>query len=149
MVSCLYRIGTGAVIVNSKDKILLGYRGPKARDQHYKWELLGGLMRDDDETPKDAIIREVEEEAGIKVRPLVIVGTNVNNVEVDGQVQRWVGITYLCEYVSGEPMVTSQERVLRHVWVTPQEALDDYKLTPMTRLQINQYLEFKAAISAL
>ena len=140
MASCLYRIGTGAIIVNSEGKILLGYRGPKARDQHNKWELLGGLMKDFDETPQEAIYREVEEEAGIKVRPTMIIGTNVNNRDCGDQVERWVGITFLCEHISGKPRVTPHERVLRFVWVSLEEALTDYIITPMTRLQLDQYL---------
>ncbi len=130
-----FRIGTGAIIVNSKDCILLGLRGPKARDQHYKWELLGGLLLDG-ETPEETIKREVLEEAGIKVEPIDVIGTNVRYNE--DKTEFWVGMTFKCKYISGKPHVTEFDRVIDHKWLSLEECLK-MDLTPMTRYQLEQY----------
>jgi ADP-ribose pyrophosphatase YjhB (NUDIX family) len=133
----LFRVGTGAIIVKD-DTILLGLRGPKARDQHNKWELLGGLV-DFNESPEEAIVRIVgKEEAGIVVEPIDIIGTNVRYSEDNDKEEEWVGLTYLCQYVSGEPKQTEFDRVIDHKWHTLESALKA-DLTPMTRLQLEQY----------
>lgn len=131
----LFRVGTGAIIVNSKDQILLGLRGPKARDQHYKWELLGGLLKDG-ETPEETIKREVLEEAGIEIEPVDIIGTNVR-YSAD-ETEFWVGMTYKCRYISGKPHVTEFDRVIDHKWLNLDKCLE-MDLTPMTRYQLEQY----------
>ncbi len=133
----LFRVGTGAIIVKDQ-KILLGLRGPKARDQHFKWELLGGLVQFG-ESPQEAIAREVQEEAGIKVEPIDIIGTNVRYDEKTGE--EWVGLTYLCKYVSGRPKVTQFDRVIDHKWLSIEECFK-MELTPMTKYQLEQYQEW-------
>ena len=130
-----FRIGTGAIIVNKDGDILLGLRGPKARDQHYKWELLGGLLLKG-ETPEDTIKREVLEEAGIEIEPIDIIGTNVRYNE--DKTEFWVGMTYKCKYISGKPRVTEYDRVIDHKWLDIVKCLE-MDLTPMTRYQLEQY----------
>ncbi|MBI2798478.1 NUDIX hydrolase [Candidatus Saccharibacteria bacterium] len=129
-----FRIGTGAIIFKNGE-ILLGLRGPKARDQHYKWELLGGLLKSG-ETPQEAIKREVKEEAGIKIEPIDVIGTNVRD-SADGK-EQWVGLTFWAKHVSGEPKRTELDRVIDHKWLALDEALNE-DLTPMTRYQLEQY----------
>lgn len=133
-----FRVGTGAIIVNKDNKILLGLRGPKARDQHNKWELLGGLVKIG-ETPEEAIKREVQEEAGVEIDPVDIVGTNVRDSS-DG-LEQWVGLTFWARYISGEPHRTDFDRVIDHKWQTLDQALK-LDLTPMTRYQLGQYEEW-------
>ncbi len=133
-----FRLGTGAIIINDKDEILLGLRGPKARDQHYKWELLGGLMQFG-ETPQEAICREVKEEAGIEIEPQYIIGNNGHIDEKTGE--QWVGLTFLCKHISGKPHRTEPDRVLEFKWVSLAEAFA-CELTPMTRYQLEQYKNF-------
>ena len=135
----LFRVGTGAIIV--KDGLfLLGLRGPKARDQHNKWELLGGLVKFK-ETPEEAIVREVGEEAGIEIVPVDIIGTNVRYSDGEDKVEEWVGMTYLCKYLSGEPKRTDFDRVIDHKWHSLESAFKE-DLTPMTGVQLEQYRDW-------
>jgi len=131
----IFRIGSGAIIVNKDNQILLGLRGPKARDQHNKWELLGGLVQPN-ETPEEAIKREVQEEAGIEIKPIDIIGTNVRYSE--DKKEEWVGLTFWCKYISGTPIVTEFDRVIDHRWQSLEDALK-LDLTPMTKFQLEQY----------
>ena len=134
----LFRVGVGAIILNEDNEVLLGLRGPKARDQHYKWELLGGLV-EFGETMKEAVAREVFEEAGIEVEPVDIIGDN-NQIRRDSG-EQWLGFTWVCKLVSGEPFVTEHERVIDHKWHTVESALKE-DLTPMTRVQLEQYRDW-------
>lgn len=113
-----FRIGVGAIICQG-DKILLGLRGSKARDNHIKWELLGGLL-EYGESPDEAIKREVREEAGIDVEPLVIIGSN--NKIVEESREQWVGFTFECKYLKGTPHRTDFDRVIDFQWLTSAEA---------------------------
>jgi 8-oxo-dGTP pyrophosphatase MutT (NUDIX family) len=133
--SKLFRVGVGAII--TKDgKLLLGLRGPKARDQHYKWELLGGLV-EFGESLEEAIKREVMEETGLEVVPGKIIGNNARQ-SPDGS-EQWVGITFECVWKAGEPRRTEYDRVLEFEWHDLESALNRDDLTPMTRLQLEQY----------
>lgn len=132
----LFRIGTGAIILDNKDQVLLGYRGPKARDQHNKWELLGGLVKFG-ESPSEAIKRVIHEESGIYAEPIEVIG--LNDKFNEEKTEQWVGITFICRYLSGKPRAT--ERVLQHKWLPLNECFDQ-ELTPMTQYQLEQYQEW-------
>lgn len=131
----IFRVGVGAIIHNDKDEIIIGLRGPKARDQHYKWELMGGLL-EFGETPEEAVEREIQEESGIGVKAVDVIGTNMHLSE--DKTESWVGMTWLCEYISGKPHVTEYDRVIDHKWLPLDDALKE-ELTPMTRFQLEQY----------
>ncbi len=134
----IFRVGVGALIVKD-NKVLLGLRGLKARDQHYKWELLGGLV-EFGESLEEALVREVREEAGLEVKPGKIIGSNVRQ-SPDGK-EQWVGITFQCDWKSGEPHRTEYDRVLEFGWHSLDEALERDDLTPMTRYQLEQYRDW-------
>lgn len=55
-----------AVLINSKGEVLLAQR-PESKRLAGKWEFAGGKV-EDRETPESALVRELHEELGIKVR---------------------------------------------------------------------------------
>jgi 8-oxo-dGTP pyrophosphatase MutT (NUDIX family) len=59
-----------AVIVDDDNKILLLKRGNKAPWQPLKWSLVGGAINKD-ETPKQAIEREILEETGLEIEKFI------------------------------------------------------------------------------
>ena len=58
------RMGVGALIFNNKDEILLVK--PTYKDH---WSYVGGVV-DENESPKEALIREIKEEIGLKITRL-------------------------------------------------------------------------------
>jgi len=56
-----------AVIVNTDNKILLLKRGEKASWMPSKWSLVGGGI-EKNETPQQAVEREIEEETGLEIK---------------------------------------------------------------------------------
>lgn len=70
-------IGVGVIVQRSDTKILLGYRHKK--DEEPTWCFPGGHV-EANESFEDAALREVEEEAGLKLRNITITGF-VQNIE--------------------------------------------------------------------
>ena len=108
----LFEVVIGCYIFNNEGKMLL------LENRRGTWGILGGHL-EEGETPKDAVIREVKEEANIEVKigPLIAVRTFKNTV----------GINYVCKYVSGEIKLQVEE-VKDFKWVELGE-LSNFKLT--------------------
>ena len=75
------KIVTRAIILNDKGKALLGKRARS--DSSGKWALIGGKP-DGEETPKDAIAREVQEELGLIFKPSLWM-EEIDTISVPGE----------------------------------------------------------------
>ena len=97
--------GVSAIILDDQKRVLLQH----ARDDG-KWHVIGGAMEPTEEAA-DAVIREVREECGLEVRPvrLVSVQTSPEINYPNGDVVRYVGISFLCEVVGGHLHVADDE----------------------------------------
>ena len=70
----------------------------RAKEPHLgEWALPGGYM-DADETASEAVVREVLEETGVKVKPLKMIGVFSDPKRDPRQT---VSIAFLCEALSG------------------------------------------------
>jgi len=98
------RIGVGAVLIH-QDKVLLIKRGKEPL--RGRWVVPGGTV-ELGETLEQALVREVQEETGLTVRPLEVVLV-FDRIEREGDAVRYhyVIIDYRCEYVSGTPRAAS------------------------------------------
>ena len=65
MIETFYRTSVKALITNNEGKILL------SKEENGMWELLGGGL-DHGERPQAGLVREVEEETGLKVHSIAI-----------------------------------------------------------------------------
>lgn len=112
-------VGVGALIFNKAGKIFLTLRGPKAKNERGKWEIPGGAV-EFDETIEKAIIREVQEEYGIKivVKELLHLCDHI----IPDEKQHWVSPTYICEIVAGEPTIKEPEKCSDMGWFSIDEA---------------------------
>src|SRR5262249_24869461 len=96
------RVGVGAVVLDG-DRVLLVQRGrPPAQG---KWSLPGGLLGLG-ERLEDAVIREVEEESGLRVQILGLCGAidRVGPGDGDGRGRvryHWVIVDYVATAVGG------------------------------------------------
>ena len=98
------RVGVGAVLIH-QDKVLLIKRGKEPL--RGRWVVPGGTV-ELGETLEQALVREVQEETGLTVRPLEVVLV-FDRIEREGDAVRYhyVIIDYLCDYVSGTPRAAS------------------------------------------
>jgi mutator protein MutT len=115
-------------IVFKQDSVLLIQRG-KAPALG-KWSIPGGAVNLG-ESLEDAVMRELQEETGLTVRPMRI-GKVVDRIfrDEEGRVQyHFVIVDYLCEVLEGEPQPRSDAAAVGYFKITELESLDMTKGT--------------------
>ena len=131
-----YFLAVKGIIRRSDGKMLVLKRS--ANDDHKPsvWETVGGGM-DREETPQEALMREIQEETSLDVR--VDVPFNVFSFKKDtGEFK--VGITFLCEYLSGEVVLSDEHSEYR--WIDPKE-FADLESVPSLHAEIARYAELQ------
>lgn len=99
-------------IVHKNSKILMIKRSKKEND--LVWAFPGGKV-EHGETKEEACIREVFEETGINVEINQILGERIHP-------DTKVNITYfLCEYISGSPVIYNQDEVIEIAYKSKEE----------------------------
>ncbi len=109
-----------AGLVYKGDQVLL------VHSDHRGWEFPGGQM-ELGETPFQAVVREIREEAGITARVVRLVGV-YSSLSTRKGYGPWEGqnlppilnLDFVCEYVCGEPQISDETDDVR--WVTKEEA---------------------------
>lgn len=117
-------VGVGAVLVH-EGRVLLVKRGKQPL--RGRWVVPGGTV-ELGESLEQALVREIEEETGLVVRPLEVV-TVFDRIQREEDVVRYhyVIVDYLCEYVSGELRAGSDAEAA--AFAAPSE-LPAYELPP-------------------
>lgn len=128
----------GTLVVDGTGKILMQRR----RDTG-QWALPMGKM-ELGETPTACAIRETEEETGVQVEILSLVGifSEPNHIVAytDGEVRQEFEITYLARPVTGEPI--SNDEASDVGWFTLEE-LHTMDVHPSMRRQLAAYTDGK------
>lgn len=101
-------VSVAALVMNNDGKILL------VNSPRRGWEYPGGLI-EPGETFREALLREVREEAGVEIEILGFVGI-CKNIEHDV-----VNIDFVAKYVSGE--LTPSDESTEVIWAAPDDAL--------------------------
>jgi 8-oxo-dGTP diphosphatase len=120
-------VGVGGVVVID-GRVVLIRRGKEPL--RGRWVIPGGTV-ELGETLQDALVREMQEETGLLVRPreVVLVFDRIQR-EGPSVEYHYVIIDYACEYVSGELKAGSDADEV--ALVAPEE-LDGYNLPPQAR----------------
>lgn len=105
-------------IIRKDGKILVVKRAHCDAHRPCTWETVGGSM-DENETPHEALEREIMEESNLKVN--IIEPFNVFCFNKDSGEFK-VGITFICDWLSGE-VVLSEEHS-EYEWILPEEFLE-------------------------
>jgi 8-oxo-dGTP diphosphatase len=121
-------VGVGAVVVH-EGRVLLIRRGKEPL--RGRWLVPGGTV-EWGETLEDALVREVQEETGLTVRPREMVAVLDRIHQEQGEVRyHFVIVDYLCDWVSGTLLAGSdaEEAALVPVaelpaYDVPEEALE-------------------------
>ena len=131
-----YHLAVKGIIGRSDGKILVLKRSSKDDHKPGVWETAGGGM-EREETPQEALAREILEETGLQV----IVGEpfNVFSFKKDtGEFK--IGTTFLCEYTGGAVKMSDEHSEYR--WIDPKEfAVMDS--VPSLHAEIAQYAKKK------
>lgn len=109
-------VGVGAVLIH-EGRVLLIRRGKEPL--RGRWVVPGGTV-EVGETLEQALVREVQEETGLVVKPMEVV-TVFDRIERRGAavLYHYVIVDYLCEYVSGTPRAASDAEAV--ALVAPDE----------------------------
>ena len=90
---------------------------------------------DREESPQEALVREISEETGLSIS--ISSPFNVFAFKKDtGEFK--IGITFLCEYLSGEIMLSDEHSEYR--WIEPKE-FSEMESVPSLHEEIARYAE--------
>jgi ADP-ribose pyrophosphatase YjhB (NUDIX family) len=100
------RLTVGCVLLDDRRRVLLMQRADNGR-----WALPGGGV-EPGESVAEALAREVQEETGLAVRPVRLVGVYSNPDRLvryaDGNEFHAVALTFRCELIGGTPRPTEE-----------------------------------------
>jgi 8-oxo-dGTP diphosphatase len=117
-------VGVGGVVVRD-GRVLLVRRGKEPL--YGRWTVPGGTV-ELGETLEEAVVREMEEETGLRVEPVEVL-TVFDRIEREGErvTYHYVIVDYRCRWRSGEPRAASD--ALDVAWASAEE-LPGYDLPP-------------------
>jgi 8-oxo-dGTP pyrophosphatase MutT (NUDIX family) len=125
-----------AVVLNEDGRLLLIHKTDNDR-----WALPGG-GHDVGESISDTVVREVEEETGIRVSVVRVIGlyTDPDHVMAydDGEVRQQFSICFRAHPVGGVLRTSSESKEVR--WVSPAD-LDALDIHPSMRLRIEHGMD--------
>ena len=99
-------------IIERGGRVLVARRS-RTKSQGGKWEFPGGKLNDG-ETPRAALVREIEEELGVSIRvgdPLKASTHDYGSFEI-------TLLPFLCAIESGEPVASEHEAI---AWCSPAD----------------------------
>lgn len=136
-------VGVGAVLI-WEGRVLLIRRGKEPL--RGRWVVPGGTV-ELGETLEEALVREVQEETGVTVRPQDVLLV-FDRIEREGGEVRYhyVIVDYLCEYLSGEPRAGSDAEAV--ALVAPED-LPAYDLPPLAIQVVQRALRRSREASGL
>lgn len=108
-------------IENDKGELLLQQRGSNSRDEKRKIEYIGGSL-ESNESFKEAILREIKEEAGEDMRLEFEDFSGIfhyykNNIN-------WIFAIFKAKYIDGEIRIMEPSKCLGYHFFTKEEALN-------------------------
>ncbi len=133
-------VGVGGVVIEN-GRVLLIRRANEPRQG--EWSIPGGMV-ETGETLEYAVVRELQEETGLVVRPLGVVEV-FERIMLDGKGRarfHFVLIDYLCERLEGKARAGSD--VLDVAWVTEAQ-LADYEISEKAAEIIRKAFRQRAA----
>jgi ADP-ribose pyrophosphatase YjhB (NUDIX family) len=102
-----HSVSVAAAILDDAGRFLVIRRADNGR-----WEPPGGVL-ELDESITDGLVREVHEETGLRVKPLVLTGVYKN------MARGIVALVFRCDIVDGQPRSTAEARDF--AWLGPDE----------------------------
>ncbi|MGW3095392.1 NUDIX hydrolase [Streptomyces sp. NPDC001102] len=101
----LWLPGVSAVVFDDEGRVLLGQRA-----DNFRWALISGIP-DPGEQPAAAVVREVEEETGVRVavERLVSVRSSRQVTYPNGDVCQFMDLCFRCRVLGGEARVNDDE----------------------------------------
>ena len=138
-------VGIGAAIINKEGKLFLALRSQKTKNERGLWETPGGGL-EFGEKMEEAIIREMNEEYGIKINPIRVL--HVFDHLLPEEKQHWIAISFLAEIESGEPIIKEPRKCDQIGWFTLAE-IEKMPLTLTAKMDIAELKKLKLLRSSV
>ena len=128
-----------AAIIEKDDKILITKRSPDRDHAPNEWEagITGRVGQG--ETCEEAVLREVEEEIGLKIKLITPFATF--HFYRGKEKKEHLGVNFWAKYIEGEVILQFEEQV-DYKWVTSEEALT-YVTDSNVIQELKTFIEFK------
>lgn len=112
-------IGVSAVSVihDGTGRILLMKRGPKARDEHGRWDVCGGAI-EFGESIDEAIKREVMEELCVEAKEIDFLTTYDAHREHGGDKTHWIAIVHAVRVDPSKVKIGEPHKISEIKWFT-------------------------------
>ena len=95
------------------------------------WYLFGNELNSENQNPEEVLKLIFKKQTGIEIKPLKRLGWDTETKpDHDGIITFYIYLDYLCEYISGEPVLTEGMEKLE--WVAIEE-LANYDFVPPDR----------------
>ena len=107
---------SSAVCVDDEGRVLLSKRAIPPDEG--RWDLPGGFL-EEGEHPLDGVRRELQEEAGVEIEPLELLGIWMDRYGGDGSAAATLNLYYTARIVEGEPVAADDVAEFR--WFAPDE----------------------------
>ena len=130
------RVGAKGLI-RYKDKFLLLREGADDGTTIGKYQIPGGMVEPGEDF-MNALVREVREETGLRVRPIVPVMVDSWQPTIEGVPYQIFGVFYLCEADSDRVKLSHEHD--DYVWVSVNEA-SKYDTVPQVAKLLERYNE--------
>ncbi|MCA9330998.1 NUDIX hydrolase [Candidatus Saccharibacteria bacterium] len=121
-------ISAAAIIHDSRGKILLMQRGPKARDENGRWDIVGGAI-EFGESIDDALVREVSEELCTEPFDIKFLGAYDAHREHNGDKTHWICLLHCARIDKDKIQIGEPEKIAALGWFgledipTPQHSM--------------------------
>lgn len=106
---------------DGKGNYLVGLRTENCRDEHNKWEPIGGGGVEVGETLEQAIKREVKEETGATAEKVELMGMRECFRNLDGKDTHWIMYDYKVLVNPQEVYIVEPDMCAEIRWVKPNE----------------------------
>ncbi len=121
------KIGVIAHIENKNGEILLQQRGEKSRDENGLYEDIGGKVDPEDISLKDAITREIHEEAGDKIN--LEFNNSIGIYHCYKNNTNWIFVVYSFKYIDGDIKVMEPDKCKGYRFFKYEEVLKSELVT--------------------
>ena len=139
MKAAQYTIVVG-LIKNSKGEILLARRNqPDIKAEHNKWEFPGGGIGIG-ETPEQALIREIKEETGLKIKIVQLLPKIYSHLW-KGQNRHILIISYLCKVIGGQLGKHHEKEIAELKFIHPKD-ISKYQTLPQIKPSIKEFAPY-------
>lgn len=133
------RIGVISIVENNKGEILLQQRGKNSQDANYLYENIGGSVEEYDESYKEAILREIKEEAGENIK--LETSDSIGLYHYISKGINWVFIIYKFKYLGGEVKIIEKDKCQGYKFIKPSEAINSEQVSEGCRYLLKSVFE--------